>query len=171
MPVEWTCFPITRRPPPTVGEVAAVFEAAAAAVDSRVQETRTLSSGAVLAEVRAGLLSLGFDVEDRGHPVWLPVLYGDGGRPRRRFRADAWHEDEGVVVEVEAGGARQINRALLDILKGLVWSECRHLIVAVKHSYGSGEQDDYGWLRDWVELLYASDRIKLPFQSLTVIGY
>lgn len=53
----------------------------------------------------------------------------------------------------------------------MVWPDCIHLIVAVKHAYGQAEQDDFLWLRDWVELLYATDRVSLPFESLTVVGY
>lgn len=167
----WCCYPLTRRTPAAVAPALEVFEAAAPRISSTDSRVEKLDSTRVLAEIHDGLAGIGFQVERPGYRVRLPVLFGDAGRPRRRFRADAWNPDTGVVVEVEAGGARQNNRALLDIFKGIVWADCRHLIVAVMHSYGQKEQDDYTWLRDWAELLYVSDRVALPFESLTVVGY
>lgn len=170
-PLSWTCYPLTRRPPEAVEATLQAFVEAAGRISSTSSHAAKLKSSQVLAEVRGGLEAAGFEVERPGSPVTLPVLFGDVGKPRRQFRADAWNPKTGVVVEVEAGGARQNNRALLDIIKGIVWADCRHLVIAVKHSYGQAEQDDFLWLRDWIELLYASDRVELPFESLTVVGY
>lgn len=170
-PLTWTCFPLTSRPPEAVESSLRAFTEAVERISSTDPRTAKLTSNQVAEELRQGLEAAGFEVEKPGAPVWLPVLFGDGGSPRRQFRADAWNPVTGVVVEVEAGGARQNNRAILDVMKGIVWADCRHLIVAVKHSYGQAEQDDFLWLRDWVELLYATDRVILPFESLTVVGY
>jgi hypothetical protein len=39
--------------------------------------------------------------------IRLPVLFGDGGQERVAYEVDAFHDDLGVVVEIEAGrGAR-----------------------------------------------------------------
>lgn len=170
-PLSWTCFPITRRAPEPVVEVVGVFVAAATRISSEDSSTRELNSTAVLGELRPGLEAVGFDVEGPGHTVRLPVLFGEGGTPKRTFRADGWWAQHGMVVEIEAGGARQNNRGLLDLLKGVAWSECRHLLIAVKKAYGEAGQNDYEWLFDWVSLLHATDRVSLPMESVTVLGY
>lgn len=169
--VSWTCFPITSAPPEPVAQVAAIFMAAASRISSQHEASRHLDSNGVLSELRPELEALGFDVEGPQHVVKLPVLFGEGGVARRTLRADAWWPDQGVVVEIEAGGARQNNRALLDLLKGVVWADCRHLLIAVKKAYGQSGQNDYEWLLDWLSLLYATDRVALPMESVTVLGY
>ena len=170
--LEWTTFPLTKPPPSAVADTMKVFEARHAEISSLVPSTTVLTSNEVLAIIRPDLVSLGFDVEGPKHRVELPVLYGERGSWRRKQNADAWNHETGVVVEIEAGGARQDNRALLDILKGCVWIHCQHLVVAVKREYHAARgANDYAWLLDWVELLYASDRLELPMDSLTVVGY
>lgn len=171
MSLSWICFPVTKEPPPEVMQTVAVFQQTIGTISSGSDATAQMVGNAVLAEVRERLEALGFQVERQGVPVRLPVLYGEGGTARRTYHADAWWMESGVVVEVEAGGARQNNRALLDILKGMMWQDCTHLVIAVKKSYGASKQNDYEWLRDWVELLYASDRVVIPMESLTVVGY
>lgn len=117
-PLQWICYPVTQRPPLAVQSALRAFVQAAPRISSTSPSTAKLTSNGVVAELSRGLQAEGFEVEQSGTPVWLPVLFGDGGVPRRQFKADAWNPQTGVVVEVEAGGARQNNRALLDILKG-----------------------------------------------------
>lgn len=148
-----------------------VFSEAMSVISSEQGSTATLKGNEVLAIIATNLEAIGFLVERPGAPVTLPVLFGEGARPRRSYRADAWWPEEGVVVEVEAGGARQNNRAILDIMKGMIWQDCKHLIIAVKKSYGRHGQNDYDWLRAWVELIYASERFTVPMDTLTVVGY
>jgi len=169
--LSWISFPITQRPPAPVVETVRVFSEAMSVISSEQGSTATLTGNEVLAIIATNLEAIGFLVERPGAPVTLPVLFGEGARPRRSYRADAWWPEEGVVVEVEAGGARQNNRAILDIMKGMIWQDCKHLIIAVKKSYGRHGQNDYDWLRAWVELIYASERFTVPMDTLTVVGY
>ena len=75
-----------------------------AAISSAVQSG--LTSDSVLATLRDGLTGLGYTVEvskKRVDKVRRPVLFGEQGTERVAYEVDAYHEDLGIVVEIEAG--------------------------------------------------------------------
>ena len=171
MAIDWICYPVTGAPPRVVSELIGCFEQVHDHIDSGSEATQSLGSNDVLQVLRPVLEGQGYKVEHPGQQLEMPVLYGSRGRPRRSQRVDAYAPDHGLILEVEAGGARQNNRALLDVMKAMVLLDCVHAAIAVKRHYYSTVSDDYAWLCDWVELLYAAERVHLPFSTLTVIGY
>jgi hypothetical protein len=112
---QWAQFPRNQRPSQLTCDVVAVFEDVADRIDSEKEESRIapggpgLSSNEVLALIAPGLEKLGFTVE-RGKVkedrIDVPVLYGLNGRIEKAFQADAWHKEQRVVLEVEAGARR-----------------------------------------------------------------
>ena len=85
-----------------------VIANARANIDSTVVDG--LTSDKVLSHVRPGLESLGYEVEDgkrADQRIRRPVLFGEGGSARVTYEPDAFHDDLGILVEIEAGrGAR-----------------------------------------------------------------
>jgi hypothetical protein len=79
-----------------------------------------LTSDSVLAALAPALLPLGYRVElgkrvaDR---IRLPVLFGDGGRERVAYEVDAFQDDLGVVVEIEAGRGARGNAVYRDLIR------------------------------------------------------
>lgn len=101
----WIYFPKSDEPPPFVRSVVAVFQGCEADLHARSNE---LVSNEVLALLRPGLSQLGFRVESgkrKAEKIHVPVLFGRRGAVEKAFEADAWHEEQRMVVEVEAGEA------------------------------------------------------------------
>lgn len=117
-------------------------------------------------------MRLGFQVEagkKKKDLVAVPVLFAERGVPDKSFHADAFHKEHGVVVEIEAGRAYTNNQFLKDIFQACVMYGVRELIVAVRRQYR--DQKDYELIRTFLDTLYASDRLKLPLDGLTLVGY
>ena len=131
-----------------------------------------LPSNDVLAHLRSGLEQLGFEVEvdkSSAGKIKVPVLFGRNGKPEKSFEADAFHRNEGVVLEVEAGRAVVNNQFLKDLFQACMMQEARHLVVAVRNVYRG--TPDFDKVIAFFETLYASARLQLPLKSVTIIGY
>jgi hypothetical protein len=114
----WKYYPQRKEPPPWVHALVRVFDAAQPAIDSLT--IQGLQSDGVLAQVRAGLEALGYQVEagkETRHRIVRPVLFGDQGRPRVNYEVDAVHDSEGVLLEVEAGRAMMGNAVYRDLVR------------------------------------------------------
>lgn len=76
-----------------------------------------LNSDAVPAHLRPGLEALGYEVEGgkaKVQKIRRPVLYGEQGLERVSYEIDAWHEELGIVVEVEAGRGTMGNAVYIE---------------------------------------------------------
>jgi hypothetical protein len=116
--INWIFFPLSDRPPELVYKIAKVFENVSDYIDSDMHEIQV--SNAVLSRVRDELLALGFQVESgkkAKEKIKVPVLFGKNGIPEKTFEADAYHEREGIVIEVEAGRGVVNNQFLKDLSK------------------------------------------------------
>jgi len=167
--VAWIHYPRSREAPPFIVEVVGCFMGAS---DKIASSKYTHGSDRVLSFVRPELLRLGFQVEagkKKADLIPVPVLFGDQGAPDKSFHADAYHKEKGVVVEIEAGRAYANNQFLKDIFQACVMHGVRELVIAVRQQYR--DQKDYELIRSFLETLYASDRLKLPLDGLTLIGY
>lgn len=99
-----------------------------------------LPSNDVLAHVREGLVSSGCRVETgkrEKEKIRVPVLFGRNGRFEKSFEADAYHEEEGFVVEVEAGRGVTNYQFFKEFFQACMMSGVRHLAVAVRNTYRS----------------------------------
>ena len=101
--INWSYFPRSDKPTDMSLKVVEAFRSVASKIDS---STHDLKSNQVLALLGADLLSLGFRVEAgkaAADKIRVPVLFGRNGKLEKAFDADAYHEPEGFVLEVEAG--------------------------------------------------------------------
>ena len=60
----------------------------------------------------------------------MPVLYGLNGAPEKAFDADAYHEDEKIVIEIEAGRAWSNHQFLKDVLQACLMPDVEYLVLA-----------------------------------------
>ncbi len=142
-------------------------------VGHRLGEVRETSSNEVLARrVEPHLTQVGFQVENgekTDGPVLVPVLFGLGGKTEKYFHVDAFHEDEGFVVEVEAGRAVVNNQFLKDLFQACMMHEVYYVAIAVRNIH-KGE-NDFEKVARFLDILYASDRLKLPLNGILLLGW
>lgn len=169
MAAQWVHYPKSAEPPQLVRDVVEVFAAVFPEIDS---SRHTHSSNTVLAQVTPGLQSLGFAVETgkrRADRVYVPVLFGLNGKVEKSFDADAHHREEGFVLEVEAGRAVVNNQFLKDLFQACMMHDVRQLAIAVRKLYRTSR--DFERAATFFDTLYASNRLHLPLDGVTVIGY
>jgi hypothetical protein len=167
--VGWQYFPKSDEIPPLLAQVVAAFETSHPECDSA---THQLSSNEVLAIVRPGLESLGFVIETgktAAEKIHVPVLFGRNGRLEKYFEADGFHEDEGIVIEVEAGRGYANNQFLKDLFQACMMHDVRYLVIAVRLIYKSSQ--DFERVVSFIDTLYASQRLPLPLDGVLIVGY
>lgn len=167
--IDWIYYPRSRRPPGLANEVVGAF---AAVADSIGSSSHDLNSNAVLAAVAPGLIAAGFRVEggkSAEKKISVPVLFGSNGRTEKSFDVDAWHEEAGFVVEVEAGRAVANNQFLKDLFQCCMMVGVVEAAIAVRKTYRNAS--DYEKVCRFFETLYASSRLQLPLNGVLLIGY
>jgi hypothetical protein len=87
----------------------------------------------------------------------------------KSFDADAYHEEGGFVVEVEAGRGVTNNQFLKDLFQACMMQKVRYLGIAVRQTYNGNK--DYEVVRRFFDTLYASQRLKLPLDGVLIVGY
>lgn len=171
-------FPRNQRITPLGSKVVSVFERVAEEINSSKndhligKQYKGATSDTVLARIRPGLESIGFRVEAgkrRNEKISVPVLFGRGGRPEQSFEADAWHEVERFVLEVEAGRAVLNYQFLKDLFEACVMVDVDYLCIALRNVYQGTR--DFEVASRFLETLYASGRLHLPLKGLLLIGY
>lgn len=176
----WRYFPSYAPPTPWVYDVVGVFAESRSAIDSAVVHDPRMESDAVLAAIAPGLLGLGYEVEDgkkKSAKLPRPVFFGDEGAFLRTYEIDAFHEQHGIALEVEAGRATMGNAIYRDLIQGSLMVDARHLVLAVpfEYRYRSGSRDakepSYQKTYSVVEAIYGSPRLALPFEGLLLVGY
>lgn len=139
-----------------------------------------LTSDKVLAVLRPGLEGLGYRVESgktREDRITLPVLFGDQGHARVRYDVDAVHDELGVIVEVEAGRGARGNAVYRDLVRASLIVDARFLALGVMTAYrhkSSGKDivvHSYAETKDQLDAIYASQRLRLPFDGILLFGY
>ena len=176
--IEWAYFPRNQKITSLGTQVVEVFEAAAVKIDSESNNDKIkvgfteAASDAVLSQLRNGLETIGFKVEGgkkSKQKISAPVLFGRGGKAARTFDADAYHEGQGFVLEVEAGRAITNNQFLKDVFQASVMVDVKYLAIALRRIYR--DSADFEKAHTFLETLYASDRLKLPLKGMLLIGY
>lgn len=167
--INWVYYPASDRPPEIALSVVRAFESVA---DSITSQNHHLNSNSVLALVSPALVEAGFRVETgkrRAQKLAVPVLFGRRGRIEKSFEADAYHESEGFIVEVEAGRACDNNQFLKDLFEACLMQGVRGAAIAVRNNYrGSG---DFETVCRYFDTLYASTRLQLPLEGILIVGY
>lgn len=167
--INWMYFP-KNTPPDTLSvHVVHSFESVSSSIDSTMYQ---LKSDEVLAHVRPELEQLGFTVEKSKRNedlVAVPVLFGQNGRVEKSFEADAYFEQYGYVIEVEAGRGVTNYQFLKDFFEACTISNVHKLCIAVRNVYRSS--NDFEKVCRFFESLYASNRLNLPLSGILIIGY
>jgi hypothetical protein len=77
------------------------------------------------------------------HKIRVPVLFGLNGKLEKSFEADAYHEAEGFVVEVEAGRGVVNNQFLKDLFQACMMHNVSTLAIAVRNAYRRNNDFEY----------------------------
>lgn len=167
----WKSYPVSHRPPEFLPDLVRIFSEVWPSLNS---EGNGLVSNDALALLAPGLARLGFRVEtgkSLDEKVSIPVLFGENGKVIKSFNADAYFEEAGIVLEVEAGQAVDNHRFLKDLFQACVMQGVDHLVIAVQTHYGKRNRDDYRTVERFFDTLYQSGRLQLPLDSLVIVGY
>ena len=176
---DWSYYPATRRPDPWAEELLDLVASVRPRIDSAAG-AEAASSDAVLGVLRPGLLERGYSVEvskTRGDRVRRPVLFGPQGVERVSYEVDAMHDELGIVLEIEAGRGATSNALYRDIIRASLIVEARFFALGMmtRYRYRSGESiteaASYEAARTQLDAIYASGRIRLPFEGVLLFGY
>ncbi len=166
---QWVYFPKSGQPTSFVRSVVDVF---VDCEDDLCGGGSDLKSDAVLALLCPGLQALGFRVETgkkASEKIRVPVLFGRNGAIEKSFEADALHEQERMVVEVEAGRGYLNNQFLKDLFQACMMHDVDYCGIAVRNRYL--DSNDFENVVAFFETLYASNRLRLPLKGLLIVGY
>lgn len=151
-----------------------------AALDTEAVAAERATSDAVLAVLRSQMEALGYTVErgKRAHErIARPVLYGENGSPAVTYEIDAFHDDLGIAVEVEAGRGVMSNADYRDLIRMSLLLDARAMVLMMPkvYRYNSGTKVQqtlgYARTRELLTAIYASQRLKLPFDGVLLIGF
>jgi hypothetical protein len=168
--IRWAYYPKFEACPAFLRLTIEAFEDVSEQISSKIHEFQ--ESNSVLAKVRQGLENLGYSVETDKTALGknrVPVLFGENGKIAQGFDADAYHAIEKVVVEVEAGRAVTNYQFLKDLFQACVMQDVDYLVIAVRVEYRKSK--DFDKVCQFMETLYASNRLQLPLKGVLVIGY
>jgi len=170
----WKFYPSRSEPPAWVPDVVTAFAVAGAQIDSRANHGVT--SDAALAALRPGLVALGFEVESgktRAGRIHRPVLFGEMGRPRLAYEIDGFHPEHGIVLEVEAGRGAANNADYRDLIRTSLIVDADYLVLAMMLQYKAGTtvMRSYERTREQIDAIYESERLRLPFRGVLLVGY
>ena len=133
-----------------------------------------------LRELAPGLRNLGYAVESsrsEENRIRRPVLYGSNGRAEVAYDIDAFHDDHGIVVEVEAGRAASNNATYRDIIRASLILDAQYLVLLLPVTYRFSNRGEPAsvpvFMRalDLLSALYASQRLPLPLRGVLLVGY
>jgi hypothetical protein len=174
---EWSYFPRNQRPP---GWTPTVIEIIAAAENSiSTEKDKGPNSDAVLAAIAPGLVGFGFRVESskaRANKIRRPVLYGPNGKEAVSYEIDAFHDELGIAVEVEAGRGALNNADYRDIIRASLILDADYLVILMPQHYRTkdsqvGGVQAYRSTERLLDALYASQRLRPPFIGVLAISY
>ena len=139
-----------------------------------------MHSDDVLLELAPGLRQLGYAVESsrsQADRIRRPVLYGSNGRAEVSYDIDAFHDGDGIVVEVEAGRAASNNATYRDIIRASLILDAAYLVLLLPVAYRFSNRGQLASVPafarglDLLSALYASQRLPLPLRGVLLIGY
>lgn len=162
-------FPRSHKIPEIGEKVVRIFESHTKEILKRYSK---LESNEVLKILHDDLINIGFDVESSKKAIdkiKVPVLYGLNNSIDKYFEADAWHKNERMVLEVEAGRGYVNNQFLKDLFQACMMHEIDYCTIAIRNTYR--KSNDFEKVRSFFETLYASNRIALPLKGVLIIGY
>jgi hypothetical protein len=175
---DWTYYPSHDPSPEWVLTFIKVVESCFNDIASRSVDS--LTSDQVLSILRPGLVALGYEVESGKHKaerIRRPVLFGERGLERVAYEVDAVHDELGVVVEVEAARGARGNAVYRDLVRTSLIVGAKYLVLGVMQEYRhqSGQKqvsvESYKEAKDQLDAIFASGRLRLPFDGVLLFGY
>jgi hypothetical protein len=175
METTWQYFPRFAPTPEHLKHTVAAFEK----VEEHIATPKhQLSSNEVLELVADNLEALRYKVErgkTKAEKIHRPVLYGKDGSVDKAFEVDAWHEETGTIIEVEAGRAVINHQFLKDFFEACVIQDAQYLVIAVCKAYQppsfKNPVNDFEVVTTFMDTLYSSGRLQVPLKGILVIGY
>lgn len=172
----WTYYPKWKEPEIWVDEVTDVFRKHEPTLDSRTVHKK---SNDVLDIVRNDLEKIGYDVEggSKYSTIHRPVFFGEYGKPDLKYQIDSFNESKKIGLEIEAGRSHRGNAIYRDIIQTSLLVGINYFAIAVPQKYRSKsagriiEDDTYLDCKAILDAIYASERLKLPFEGVLLIGY
>jgi hypothetical protein len=134
----------------------------------------------VLKEIQVGLQALGYVVEKgkkKADRIVRPVLFGEQGHARVNYEVDAVLDNQGVLLEVEAGRGMMGNAVYRDLIRTSLIVGAMYLALCVmdEYRYKSGGKimtsRDFQLASDQLDAIYASGRLDFPFDGVLLVGY
>jgi len=127
------------------------------------------NSDAVLRVLTPDLESAGYIVEKskKSHDK-IAFVYSDD-LVLLKFEADAFNQQHKIAIEVEAGRAWDNKQFLKDIFEACLIDDIEYMVVAVRMLYRG--RNDFDRVSSWLRAIYSSNKIKLSFKGLLLIGY
>lgn len=175
----WNYYPRNVRPPGWAEGFLSVINGAAREIATEPPRAG-VTSDVVLRHLAPGLQTLGFVVESgksAAGKIKRPVLFGDNGRAEVSYEIDAFHDGHGIVVEVEAGRGARGNAVYRDIIRASLIVDARYLALLLPITYrhqSAGRLVSVPAFRnaqDQFNAIYASQRLRLPFDGVLLVGY
>lgn len=171
---QWSYYPRNTEPAPWALSIVQVVADAEPRVSTPSGVKK--SSDAVLLELAPGLRALGYDVEAgkrAADKITRPVLYGDSGSVRVKYEIDGWHPELGVAVEVEAGRGAASNADYRDIVRMSLLLDAKFMCLLLPQVYRSTKQTWHAFrnTNEQLDAIYASQRLRLPFEGVLLVGY
>jgi hypothetical protein len=176
----WSYYPRNTRPLPWAVDLVGVVSAAQPSIYTEplpAVEAEALTSDTVLKFLRPGMESLGCTVElgkKADQKIRRPVLFGENGSPSVTYEIDAFHDGLGIAVEVEAGRGAMGNAEYRDIVRTSLLLDARYMVLMLPLLYRYGASSKtlaYAKTRDLFNAIYASERLRLPFDGVLLVGY
>ena len=176
---QWQHFPRHVHHPGWVDEILAIVGSAQGVISTE-NEKNGPKSDVVLSVLRPDLVEMGFQVETgkgQAATITRPVLFGENGKIERYYDIDAFREEDGIALEVEAGRAAYNNADYRDIVRTSLLLDANFLVLLVPITYRSKSgsktvcDQTYSHVRSNLDAIYASPRLKLPFEGVLLVGY
>ena len=175
--IDWKYYPSNTKIPDSLLDLVEIFEKHEPEISS--ENEQALVSNDVLGVLTFSLQEVGYRVEtgkSKNDKIKVPVTYKERGKVDLSFDADAYHEENRIVLEVEAGRAVANNQFLKDLFQASMMENVEYLCIAVRKTYTTGKVQkntsyDYRVVISFFDALYISNRIKLPLKGILLIGY
>lgn len=173
---QWSYYPRNVAPAEWVDPTLAAVAAVRNEISSAIVREANVKSDDVLRAIAPGLTDFGFAVEtgkSAAEKIERPVLYGDNGEVKVKYEIDGWHPVHGIALEVEAGRGAANNADYRDIVRASLLLDARFLCLVMPIEYRSGKSRwrAYATTNAQLDAIYASQRLRLPFEGVLLIGY
>ena len=105
------------------------------------------------------------------------MLFGEDGVERVSYEIDAFHDELGIAVEVEAGRGARGNAVYRDLVRTSLIVGAKFLVlgVMIEYRHMSGGKPvavkSFNEARELLDAVFASGRLQLPFEGVLLFGY